>query len=503
MKKILILVATLVVCLNFLFSCSSSHSSKDTDILPYSDFDDIETTYDDSDSQSSEIVDDYGDQDSEIVDDSDEMSDADTDYDTEEDFDDEEEEDEEIDDTDRINGYKRCYDEIPDEPYEGLFASSKLESQIKQDLGYDKDHELTEEDLEKITEIKLSVKDIRGVEKLVNLESVTISTGKIYDYTPLSNLEKLKKLKINATSMTCLDGSFSFLTNLETLEIEETKLKDVSPIEKLVNLKTFELCENYQIEFLPKHLGDLQKLEYLALSYNSIKNVKPVRSLTNLKNLYFHYNNVEDISPIKDLVNLIEFGAQGNQIKDISAVTKLVNLTWLGLNQNQIEAIPKDFVNLKKLQTCELNYNNISNLPDLKGLDSLDDMRLVGNNLNDEDFVKLDGLAHVKFLAIALNNITKVPIMKNLKSLQELYLNYNSITDLSGFADNDSFPALKSVYLGSNKIENAEALRKRKGLNRLSIGKNCITDLSPLEELKERGTYISGMNEQLENCGDK
>ena len=72
MKKCFILLAMLVVCLNFLFSCSSSHSSKDTDILPYSDFDDIETTYDDSDSQSSEIVDD-----------SDGTPDADADIDTE------------------------------------------------------------------------------------------------------------------------------------------------------------------------------------------------------------------------------------------------------------------------------------------------------------------------------------------------------------------------------------------------------------------------------------
>ena len=41
-----------------LFSCSSSHSSNDTDILPDSDSDNIETVDDDSDSQSSEIVDD-------------------------------------------------------------------------------------------------------------------------------------------------------------------------------------------------------------------------------------------------------------------------------------------------------------------------------------------------------------------------------------------------------------------------------------------------------------
>ncbi|MBP5201155.1 hypothetical protein J6253_00240, partial [bacterium] len=82
----------------------------------------------------------------------------------------------------------------------------------------------------------------------------------------------------------------------------------------------------------------------------------------------------------------------------------------------------------------------------------------------------------------------------------ELYLNYNYITDLSGLADNESFPALKRLDVGSNNIDNAEAFRNRKGLSTLWVDKNCIKDFSPLEELKARGTYVGGMNEQLESC---
>ena len=50
----------LFFCLFFLFSCSSSHSSNDTDMIPDEDIDsdDIETVDDDSDLQDSEIVDD-------------------------------------------------------------------------------------------------------------------------------------------------------------------------------------------------------------------------------------------------------------------------------------------------------------------------------------------------------------------------------------------------------------------------------------------------------------
>ncbi len=508
MNKFLKLLVGMSVAL--LFSCSSSKSQNDSDIIPDSDIDDSESIIDDDidSEEGSDFVDDYDEKP-----DHDEDADSES-NDTDSDIEDPEEPDDEIfEQTEPINGYARCYDKIPAGPYEGLFADPKLESQIKKSLGYDDDYEFTQEDLEKIKEISVSFKDLRGFEKLVNLEYVKFqdTEGNIYDFTPLSNLKKLKKIRIyfrppaeldpseHHENMTCLDGSFSLLTTLEALEMENTHLKEVAPIEQLVNLVSLNLNFN-KIEILPENIGNLEKLDFLVFVHNNVKNIEQLKSLTNLKELFFHYNYVEDIYPIKNLVDLTRLGAQGNRIKNISAVTSLVKLTYLGLDNNQIEEIPKEITNLKKLKTLELDYNNICNLPDLKGLDSLDEMRLSNNELNDEDWMKLDGLEHVWSLSVALNKITKVPIMKNLKSLKELYLNYNYITDLSGFADNESFPALKRLDVGSNNIDNAEAFRNRTGLSSLWVDKNCIKDFSPLEELKERGTHVGGMNEQLESC---
>ena len=493
MRKSFILVGMSVA---LLFSCSSSHSSNDSDILPDTDDDtqDSETVDEDSDSQGSEIVDD-----------SDEVPEQDEDQDLDH---------EDFDDTDRINGYKRCYDEIPDDPYEGFFASPSIEYWVKSSLGYERDYELKEEDLEKVTEIGLPFKDIRGVEKLVNLESVTLfnTNGNIYDFTPLSKLKKLKTLRISFSppeerdpneefiNMTCLDGSFSLLTNLESVRINNTELKDVSPIGQLVNLKSLDLDKN-QIEFLPENIGNLHGLEYLTFSYNKVQNIEAIKSLTNLERLGFTNNQVEDILPVKDMLKLIIINFSNNNILDITVVENFTKLESLVANNNKIKMLP-DFQRLGKLQRIHLSYNNISNLPNLKGLDSLTELWIAYNNLNDEEFAKLDGLENINFLDVSFNKLTKVPIYKNLKSLQKLYLVGNNISDVTGFADNDSFPALKRLDLGSNRIENAEALRKRKGLVRLSIDKNCIKDLSPLEELKENGTYVGGMHEQLESCKD-
>ena len=135
-----------VLGLIFLLSCSSSKSGNNADALPDAD----------ADTQDSETIDDdFDSQEAEITDDSDETPDQDADQDVD---------DEDSDDTNSVNGYKRCYDEIPDEPYEGFFASPGIEYWVKGVLGYDIDYELKEEDLEKVTEIGLPFKDIRGIE---------------------------------------------------------------------------------------------------------------------------------------------------------------------------------------------------------------------------------------------------------------------------------------------------------------------------------------------------
>ncbi|MBP5590767.1 hypothetical protein J6Y50_02810, partial [bacterium] len=184
MKRVMFVVLIFVSLI--LIACSSSHSSADSDILPDSDSDNIETVNDDSDSE----------EDSDFIDDSDEKADQDEDADsesndTDSDIEDPEEPDEEIfEETEPINGYARCYDKIPAGDYEGFFANPYIESQVKLGLGYDyyDDYEIREEDLEKVQEITVYSQDLRGLEKLVNLKKIQISGENVYDFTPLSGL---------------------------------------------------------------------------------------------------------------------------------------------------------------------------------------------------------------------------------------------------------------------------------------------------------------------------
>jgi internalin A len=428
-----------------------------------------------------------------------------------EEVDEDDAEDQDIDlpdeDSDSDIEYISCYDEIPDEPYEGLFADPLMEVWVRRALGYENNEEITESDLEEITEIFiLGRNDLRGLEKLINLEVFYFEVdGNIYDFTPLSNLNKLQKIGIvfnkysETTNMDCLDGSFSKLTSIEELEINRTDLKDVSPIEQLTNLRILDLSEN-KIEFLPENMGDLQKLEELYLYGNKIDDILPLETLTNLLNLALNYNNVKDILPIKNMSKLARFNASNNNITDISVIENLPDLISFSAHINKITTLPEDFSNLKRLNYLDLSYNEILELPSMSGLDSLKTLYLRHNEIS--DMTPLDSLENLEVLSLGGNKIIKIPILKNLKSLWDLGLAMNEITDLTGFGDNDSFPGLRRLDLNYNKIEDAEPLRKREGLGSLSIEKNCIKDMSPLEELQERGCSIWGMNEQLESCED-
>ncbi len=447
-------------------------------------------------------IDDFSDADSSDYDEVEYIYDNDVD-----DLTNEEPEDSPDEDSDSVAQYASCYDEIPDEPYGGLFADPNLEQQIKSKLGIGDDEELKESDLEQITDLYVrQIKDFRGLEKLVNLEKFGFSVGgNIYDFTPLSGLKKIKKFTIfyndlnDFDNMNCLDGSFSKLTSIEELEINGTELKDVSPIEQLTNLKILDISEN-QIEFLPENMENLQKLEELYLYGNKIDDILPLETLTNLSNLALNYNNVKDILPIKNMSKLARFNASNNNIADISVIENLPNLISFAAHINKITILPDNFSDLKKLNYLDLSYNEILELPAMAGLDSLKTLYLGHNEIS--DMTPLDSLENLEVLSVAGNKITKIPILKNLKSLWDLGLEMNEITDLSGLSDNDSFPGLNRLGLSYNKIENAEPLRKREGLGSLYIDNNCIKDLLPLEELKESGCSISGMDEQLERCED-
>jgi len=116
----------------------------------------------------------------------------------------------------------------------------------------------------------------------------------------------------------------------------------------------------------------LVKLKYLNLSYNKIKDIKPLSSLQNLETLFISNNYITDIKPLSSLSKLETLGIVGNKIDDLSPLFKLPRLKTLDINCSNL-ANPKSLGEIEQLET--LSVSDIKNPSKLREILNLRNLR--------------------------------------------------------------------------------------------------------------------------------
>jgi Leucine-rich repeat (LRR) protein len=99
--------------------------------------------------------------------------------------------------------------------------------------------ELTEADLEKVTELNLvgyQLTDVKGLEKLTKLKELSLDGNQLTDVKGLEKLTKLKELSLPFNQLTNVKG-LEKLTQLKELYLQANQLTDVKGLEKLTNLE--------------------------------------------------------------------------------------------------------------------------------------------------------------------------------------------------------------------------------------------------------------------------
>lgn len=79
------------------------------------------------------------------------------------------------------------------------------------------------------------IKDISGIESLVNLQDLNLDWSKVSDISCLKNLTKLKWLRLYENQVSDI-SSLKGVTNLYELELSKNKISDISALKGLTNL---------------------------------------------------------------------------------------------------------------------------------------------------------------------------------------------------------------------------------------------------------------------------
>ena len=159
-----------------------------------------------------------------------------------------------------VEGFKKGVDRQKKAAAEGAKAAAwvsdpndpnnvTIEAAIRIELKYIGESptgELTQADLEKVTELELDRKQltsVKGLEKLTQLESLHLSHNKLTDLRGLENLTQLKELPLDDNQLTSVKG-LANLTQLEGLWLPRNQLTDVKGLKKLTRLTELDLIDN-------------------------------------------------------------------------------------------------------------------------------------------------------------------------------------------------------------------------------------------------------------------
>ena len=187
-----------------------------------------------------------------------------------------------------------------------------------------------------LTCYRVTDNDIKELDKMINLESLTLIGTYITNVNVLKNLTGLKEISITESQINDI-SELKGLTNLTILNLRSNQISDISALKGLTNLTELYLDGN-QISDISS-LKRLTNLKELTLAYNQIKDINSLSSLKNLQNLRLDYNEISSLTALKKLEALKSLYLGNNQINDIKMLSSLVNLETLDLTDNQIKNI--------------------------------------------------------------------------------------------------------------------------------------------------------------------
>ena len=319
-----------------------------------------------------------------------------------------------------------------------------IDAAVREQLGMTAGETLMTDDLWSIAELTLpdTVADLADLSHFTGLTTLTIQNVSGLDFSVLSQLTALQTLDLSGCTISTgsLDA-IAGLTGLRVLRLNNCALTDINALSQLTALTELQLANNSLTDIgVTSLMLDLEtvtltnnpvtsiaglsactKLKSLDISGCSVTSIASLSGKTALETLLAGNNQIADLSPLEGCTALAVLEVPYNLVSDISVLAQLPALTRFVGNNNQITAVPDFDEETSKLQYIQLDYNEVTDLAGLQGIDSL--------NYVYADYNQVETILPLK------NNINLIQINvwdnpipeEEVKSLQEnsIIVNYN------------------------------------------------------------------------------
>ena len=319
-----------------------------------------------------------------------------------------------------------------------------IDAAVREQLGMTAGETLMTDDLWSIAEMTLpdTVADLADLSHFTGLTTLTIQNVSGLDFSVLSQLTALQTLDLSGCTISTgsLDA-IAGLTGLRVLRLNNCALTDINALSQLTALTELQLANNSLTDIgVTSLMLDLEtvtltnnpitsiaglsactKLKSLDISGCSVTSIASLSGKTALETLLAGNNQIADLSPLEGCTALAVLEAPYNLVSDISVLAQLPALTRFVGNNNQITAVPDFDEETSKLQYIQLDYNEVTDLAGLQGINSL--------NYVYADYNQVETILPLK------NNINLIQINvwdnpipeEEVKSLQEnsIIVNYN------------------------------------------------------------------------------
>lgn len=263
-----------------------------------------------------------------------------------------------------------------------------------------------------------------------------------------------------------------FWEDMKEIELRDKRLGSLHMLDKFCgSLVRVDVSQNLlrALDGIPATVRELK------ISNNLLSDLSAWNRLANLQVVDVSNNNIKSLSSFRNLVHLRELVADNTSLTSLSGIKYHDSLIRLRAKGNAITELDFDGTRLQKLQTLDLEDNNIQSIENLDQLESLSYLNLKGN--------QLVGFCPKKPVPLKQLNISDNKLRAlDLAMLTRLHLVYADRNKLATVLGLDRVPHLDSLSLREQRGSKAfdmSTLGSAYEVRKLFLSGNRLGDFVP------------------------